>query len=147
MGKTIAFCHDICCSDGTVPLVSLGLMGAAAWRHSHWNPHKTPVLVREFKHEPNPKLERGGPATADHVDILGNAEMLTDILNIVTGQDVLVQERYYTNMPDVGQQILKRIDERAELERNSMGSTALASASETSHHVKKWMKSLFKHSY
>jgi phospholipid:diacylglycerol acyltransferase len=62
--------------DATVPTVSLGFMGAVAWRQKTWNPYGVPVVVREYKDETNPKEERGGIKSGDHVNILGNYELI-----------------------------------------------------------------------
>ena len=52
------------------------------------NPARIPIVTREYAHEPVPMVQdiRGGPRSADHVDILGNAAMTTDILLIVSGE-------------------------------------------------------------
>ena len=79
--------------DGSVPLLSLGYICADAWRRpsSGLNPSGTAVYTREYTHQPEFVVDdpvRGGPHAADHVDILGNDEMLTDVLRIVTGFEV-----------------------------------------------------------
>lgn len=110
--------------DGTVPLLSLGYMPYAGWRHKTpednssdkkyghiFNPGKVKTVVREYKHSPVALVRdvRGGPDTGDHVDILGNYEMTVDILKIVSGnQDQEVEERIYSN--------LKKISSRIELQ-------------------------------
>lgn len=67
--------------DATVPTLSLGFMGATAWRHPQWNPHGARIVVREYHDMCDSHAERGGPRTADHVDILGNTELLV-VLNL-----------------------------------------------------------------
>lgn len=64
-------------------------------KKSIYNPHGVATLIREYKHEPEELLRlarsggleflRGGVRTADHVDIMGNYQMLEDILHIVSG--------------------------------------------------------------
>jgi len=74
--------------DGTVPLTSLGFMGAHGWTAlAHlFNPGGVQVVVREYASRPSAFYEdpRGGPCSADHVDILGNFNLTWDILRIVS---------------------------------------------------------------
>jgi len=74
--------------DGTVPLMSLGYMCVKAWKNDFYNPSKMVVYTREYKDLPNSIIFslRGGPNTADHVDILGNIDLVYDILSIITGK-------------------------------------------------------------
>lgn len=73
--------------DGTVPLPSLGFMCVEGWRAgTRLNP-SGPVVTREYQHTPD-KNVRGGPKTADHVDILGNHEMTRDVLRLVAGHSL-----------------------------------------------------------
>lgn len=72
--------------DGTVPLISLGYMGVEGWvKHKHLNPFGVKSIVREYPDEASNlrMTDRSGPKSGDHVDILGNHEMTTDILRIV----------------------------------------------------------------
>ena len=68
--------------DGTVPALSLGYMCAPSggWtKHADlYNPAHIPVVLKEYKHEESEsKLDvRGGRKAGDHVDILGNWEMI-----------------------------------------------------------------------
>ncbi|CAI5708334.1 unnamed protein product [Hyaloperonospora brassicae] len=80
--------------DGTVPLVSLGLMCASGWRTRKFNPGGVHVRVREYSHNPVSMLfdARGGPETADHVDIMGNHALIRDVL--------LVAARAYDRVPE-----------------------------------------------
>uniref|UniRef100_A0AAV1T5W7 Phospholipid:diacylglycerol acyltransferase n=1 Tax=Peronospora matthiolae TaxID=2874970 RepID=A0AAV1T5W7_9STRA len=91
--------------DGTVPLVSLGLMCASGWRTQKFNPGGVDVRVREYGHNPVSMLfdPRGGPETADHVDIMGNHALIRDVL--------LVAARAYDRVPE---NITSRIMEIAE---------------------------------
>ena len=75
--------------DGTVPLVSLGLMcvhpelwkGSEGKTSTAYNPSGLPVRTREYRHEPLKDFDLfaalssagGGGTSADHVDILGNS--------------------------------------------------------------------------
>eukprot|EP01111_Echinosteliopsis_oligospora_P011878 TRINITY_DN4016_c0_g1_i1.p1 TRINITY_DN4016_c0_g1~~TRINITY_DN4016_c0_g1_i1.p1 ORF type:complete len:637 (+),score=152.92 TRINITY_DN4016_c0_g1_i1:86-1996(+) len=84
--------------DGTVPLISLGYMCHHAWpRSKRLNPGGIDIKTREYKHTTMSLLEgaragldgiRGGQSTADHVDIMGNYQVLEDIAKIVSGRDL-----------------------------------------------------------
>eukprot|EP01135_Chromosphaera_perkinsii_P001926 Nk52_evm75s212 gene=Nk52_evmTU75s212 len=82
--------------DGTVPLISLGYMCAKGWRgtkdgkKSLLNPSGTKSIIREYPHFPVPITTdvRGDHKSGDHVDIMGNYEMIEDIIKIITRFDV-----------------------------------------------------------
>jgi len=81
-------------SDGdvSVPLVSLGYMCVDGWKdNKRLNPSAVRVFTREFLHQEEFRVNdpmRGGPHSADHVDILGNVDTTLDLLKIVTDFDV-----------------------------------------------------------
>ena len=75
--------------DGSVPLLSLGYICNDAWQRkdSGLNPSGTKVYTREYKHQKEFTTDdpfRGGPKSADHVDILGNVAMTEDFLRVVS---------------------------------------------------------------
>ncbi|KAG2436350.1 hypothetical protein HXX76_006657 [Chlamydomonas incerta] len=75
--------------DGTVPLLSLGLMCRGGWREQgHLNPAGMKVVTREYKHKAVSMLQdsRGGPAAAAHIDILGNDAVLRDVITVAAGR-------------------------------------------------------------
>lgn len=79
--------------DGSVPLLSLGYMCADAWQRkdSGLNPSNSKVITREYKHRQEFSVDdpmRSGPFSADHVDILGNVDMMEDFIKIVTDHDI-----------------------------------------------------------
>lgn len=79
--------------DGSVPLVSLGYICADAWQRkdSGLNPSRTTVYTREYPHRSEFVVDdpvRGGPGSADHVDVLGNRDMITDLARIVSDFEV-----------------------------------------------------------
>ncbi|KAI8148004.1 Lecithin:cholesterol acyltransferase-domain-containing protein [Fennellomyces sp. T-0311] len=90
--------------DGTVPALSLGYMCAPSggWtKHADlYNPAHIPVVLKEYKHEESEsKLDvRGGRKAGDHVDILGNWEMITDILQIVSNKGNNVTQRIVSDI-------------------------------------------------
>jgi phospholipid:diacylglycerol acyltransferase len=79
--------------DASVPLLSLGYMCSDAWQRksSGLNPSKTEVITREYNDRREFSVDdpmRGGPYSADHVDILGNIDMIEDFMKIVTDHEV-----------------------------------------------------------
>ncbi|KEG09488.1 putative phospholipid:diacylglycerol acyltransferase [Trypanosoma grayi] len=85
--------------DGTVPLLALGYMCRAenGWRRSVGR-----VVTREHKHSTGSMMDfRGGSVSGDHVDILGNYDLLETILKVVSGnaetEDEL-QDRMYSDV-------------------------------------------------
>ena len=72
--------------DGSVPLLSLGYMCSHGWKSQALNPSNVTLIVREFRHTPVSMLNdpRGGPESSDHVDIMGNFEMIQNLLAIVS---------------------------------------------------------------
>lgn len=73
--------------DASVPLLSLGYMCVEGWKTKKLNPSGSPVVTREYPHQQEFTVEdpmRGGPLSADHVDILGNHKMMYDFLKIAT---------------------------------------------------------------
>jgi len=68
--------------DGTVPLISLGYMCVQGWKHPHLNPGNVTVITREYL-EVNATIALLRAATStDHVDIMGNSEIIADLLRI-----------------------------------------------------------------
>jgi phospholipid:diacylglycerol acyltransferase len=97
--------------DASVPLLSLGYMCADAWRRkdSGLNPSKAKIVTREYKHRGEFSVDmRGGPYSSDHVDILGNIDMMDDFLKIVSEYDVETVEDFIVS--DI-QKIAKQIND------------------------------------
>lgn len=82
--------------DATVPLLSLAYPCRAphAWRAA------AKVKTVEFPHEGLPLYvdPRGGTATADHVDIMGNYELIHLVLDVATGNEADVTERILSDV-------------------------------------------------
>ncbi|CEG44972.1 phospholipid-diacylglycerol acyltransferase plh1 [Plasmopara halstedii] len=95
--------------DGTVPLISLGFMCANGWRSKRYNPSNVEVRVREYPHNPVSMLfdPRGGPETADHVDIMGNHAVIRDVLFVAAR----AYDRVPENITSDIQEIAKRVGE------------------------------------
>lgn len=91
--------------DGTVPLISLGLMSHTLWKKKTHNPSGARIITREYKHEPSISVSefRGGPKTSDHVDILGNIEITKDLLEIATGlaDDQPLEDKISSNIEKI----------------------------------------------
>ena len=78
--------------DGTAPVLSLGYMCQSGWRRAALNPSRSAVTLREYRHRGPEDAGYGVPqplarsaTSADHVDLLGNHELLRDVLTIVSG--------------------------------------------------------------
>ncbi|OWY90570.1 hypothetical protein PHMEG_00041248, partial [Phytophthora megakarya] len=93
--------------DGTVPLVSLGLMCASGWRNEKFNPGGVDVRVREYRHNPVSMLydPRGGPPTADHVDIMGNHALIRDVLLVAARAYDRVPENITSNIMEIAERV------------------------------------------
>ena len=92
--------------DGTVPLLSMGYMCYDGWRnYPGLNPSGVRTVIREYPHLPASVVvhPRGVPTTADHVDIMGNYELIADILAIVA--DTPVEERILSQLPQFAAKI------------------------------------------
>jgi phospholipid:diacylglycerol acyltransferase len=79
--------------DGSVPLISLGYVCVDLWkrRETGLNPSQTAVHTREYHHSPGFCVDdpmRGGPSSSDHVDILGNMNMMEDFLRVVSDFEI-----------------------------------------------------------
>ena len=97
--------------DGSVPLLSLGYMCADAWRRpdSGLNPSKIPITTKEYKHSQEFTVDdpmRGGPGSADHVDILGNFDMMEDFLKIVAGfEQETVKDQFESDILKISKEV------------------------------------------
>lgn len=85
--------------DGTIPILSHAM--CHKWKTSpNYNPGGSEVKIVEMKHDPDRFDIRGGAKTAEHVDILGSAELNELILKVASGRDDLITERILTNMTE-----------------------------------------------
>lgn len=78
--------------DGTVNLLSSGYMCSRGWRLKRYNPAGAKVTVVEMPHEPDRFNPRGGPNTADHVDILGRQNLNELLLKVAAGRGAEIQD-------------------------------------------------------
>jgi len=109
--------------DGTVPVVSAGYMCEGGWKMKRYNPSNIHITTREYSHNPYLMWVRGGPETADHVDILGNHDLLKDILFIVSGNEHLVEQRVNSDLPTIVKRINRNMKEAEEEYIKSKGQT------------------------
>ncbi|GAA5897307.1 hypothetical protein JCM6882_001854 [Rhodosporidiobolus microsporus] len=91
--------------DGTVSLLSLGSMCVEGWKKPLYNPSGMKVVTHEILHAPMAFDPRGGPTTADHVDILGSSELNDAILEVVAGQPQNVQDQFHSRIRDIAKRI------------------------------------------
>eukprot|EP00833_Pecoramyces_ruminatium_P018170 jgi/Orpsp1_1/1192202/evm.model.d7180000091357.1 len=106
--------------DGTVPVVSEGYMCEGGWRMKRYNPANIEITTREYSHNPYLMWVRGGPETADHVDILGNHDLLKDILFIVSGNEHLVEKRVNSDLPNIVKEINQNMKEAEEVHKKML---------------------------
>ncbi|CAO3589733.1 unnamed protein product [Absidia cylindrospora] len=98
--------------DFTVPVISSGFMSSplgGGWtKHADlYNPGHNQIIAREYQHKTTKGtvFNRGAPGSAKHVEILGNAELLLDLLQIVSNRGENVTKRLYSNIEIMAQQI------------------------------------------
>ncbi|KAL2263313.1 hypothetical protein VTK26DRAFT_7296 [Humicola hyalothermophila] len=84
--------------DGTVNLMSTGYMCNRGWKMKRYNPANVKITVVEMPHEPERFNPRGGPNTADHVDILGRQNLNELILRIAAGKGDTIQDHVVSNI-------------------------------------------------
>ncbi|KAG6778105.1 hypothetical protein POTOM_017955 [Populus tomentosa] len=73
--------------DETVPVMSAGFMCAKGWRgRTRFNPSGIATHIREYRHKPPASLLEGrGLESGAHVDILGNFDLIEDVLRVAAG--------------------------------------------------------------
>ncbi|XP_068659690.1 phospholipid:diacylglycerol acyltransferase 1-like [Aristolochia californica] len=73
--------------DETVPVLSAGFMCAKGWRgKTRFNPSGIRTYVREYNHSPPANLLEGrGTQSGAHVDIMGNFQLIEDIIRVAAG--------------------------------------------------------------
>ncbi|KAL3230568.1 Phospholipid:diacylglycerol acyltransferase [Nakaseomyces bracarensis] len=84
--------------DGTVPLITHSICHKWAQGVSAYNPAGANVTIVEMKHRPDKFDIRGGPNSAEHVDILGSAELNEYILRVATGKGDTIKSKVFSNL-------------------------------------------------
>ncbi|CAJ1374795.1 unnamed protein product, partial [Effrenium voratum] len=99
--------------DGTVPLLSLGYMCKGAWRDfPELNPANIKPVVREYIDMSSSLFSdaRGGPKSAKHVEMLGNHDIIKDVMHLAAGrEDVLSNDRDYSRIGEIAWRVSQRI--------------------------------------
>ena len=99
--------------DGTVPLLSLGYLCKGLWREaSESNPGKVSTVVREYIDMSSSMLSdtRGGPKSSKHVEMLGNHDVIRDVMHIVAGRDGhLAEDRIFSRIGEISWRVNKRL--------------------------------------
>ncbi|KAI0880946.1 LACT-domain-containing protein [Annulohypoxylon maeteangense] len=91
--------------DGTVNLLSTGYMCSKGWHMKRYNPAGVKVSVVEMPHEPERFNPRGGPNTADHVDILGRQTLNELILRVVAGKGYMIEDNIFSNIKEYAEKV------------------------------------------
>ncbi|KAL2210739.1 LACT-domain-containing protein [Sarocladium strictum] len=86
--------------DGTVNLLSTGYMCNRGWNMKRYNPGGSKITVVEMPHEPERFNPRGGPRTADHVDILGRQNLNELVLRVAAGKGETITNYVASNIHD-----------------------------------------------
>ena len=84
--------------DGTVNLLSTGYMCNKGWHMKRYNPAGSKITVVEMPHEPERFNPRGGPKTADHVDILGRQNLNELVLRVAAGKGDTINDYVVSNI-------------------------------------------------
>ena len=61
------------------------------------------ILYRVFFFRISNLLHRGGPRSSDHVDVLGNIDVMTDFLRIAAGQRL--EDNITSNIKDIASRV------------------------------------------
>ena len=91
--------------DGTVNLLSTGYMCNQGWHFKRYNPGGSRITVVEMPHEPERFSPRGGPKTADHVDILGRQNLNELILRVAAGKGETITDYVVSNIREYADKI------------------------------------------
>ncbi|KAK9457668.1 Lecithin:cholesterol acyltransferase-domain-containing protein [Dipodascopsis uninucleata] len=91
--------------DGTVSLITHSM--CHRWRDpgSKFNPGNSKVTIVEMPHEPERFDVRGGPKTAEHVDVLGRAELNELVLKVAAGLGHTIEDRFVSKLKDYARNI------------------------------------------
>ncbi|CEJ93403.1 Putative Phospholipid:diacylglycerol acyltransferase [[Torrubiella] hemipterigena] len=97
--------------DGTVNLLSTGYMCNRGWQMKRYNPGGSKITVVEMPHEPERFNPRGGPNTADHVDILGRQNLNELILRVAAGKGSTINDFIASNIKEYAKNVKITDDE------------------------------------
>lgn len=91
--------------DGTVNLLSTGYMCAKGWNLKRYNPAGVQIITHEMLHEPDRFSPRGGPNTAEHVDILGRQNLNEFLLRVAAGRGADIRENVVSNIREYADRV------------------------------------------
>lgn len=91
--------------DGTVSLLTHSACHIWQRNNTRFNPGNIPVTIVEIKHEPDRFDIRGGAKTAEHVDILGSAELNELVLKVTAGKGDSIENRYISELKSIVEKI------------------------------------------
>lgn len=91
--------------DGTVNLLSSGYMCNKGWRMKRYNPSGAKITVVEMRHDPERFNPRGGPNTADHVDILGRSTLNELVLRVAAGRGDTIFDHVVSNITEYAEKV------------------------------------------
>jgi phospholipid:diacylglycerol acyltransferase len=80
-------------------------MCSKGWKMKRYNPAGVKIKTVELPHEPDRFDIRGGPTTADHVDILGRPDLSELILKVVAGHGDDIAEKYHSNILEIVERV------------------------------------------
>lgn len=86
-------------------LLSTGYMCNHGWHMKRYNPAGAKVTVVEMPHEPERFNPRGGPKTADHVDILGRQTLNELVLRIAAGRGDTISDSIVSNIREYAEKV------------------------------------------
>lgn len=84
------------------------------WKIKRYNPANIPIVAYEMPHEPDRFNPRGGPNTADHVDILGRSSLNDLILRVAGGKGHLIHDNIVSNIREYAAKVKIFPDEEDE---------------------------------
>lgn len=87
--------------DGTVSLLTHAICHEWQKKGSIYNPAGIETKIVEIKHEPDRFDIRGGAKTAEHVDILGSAELNELVLRVAAGQGDSINNTFVSSLRDI----------------------------------------------
>ncbi|KAL6898770.1 LACT domain-containing protein [Trichoderma evansii] len=107
--------------DGTVNLLSTGYMCNRGWHMKRYNPAGAQITVVEMPHEPDRFSPRGGPNTADHVDILGRQTLNELILRVAAGKGETITDYVASKIGEYADKvkIYEEVDESKKKKKSS----------------------------
>jgi phospholipid:diacylglycerol acyltransferase len=91
--------------DGTVSLITHSMCHRWRDEDSKFNPGGSKVKIVEMPHDPERFDVRGGAKTAEHVDILGRAELNELVLKVAAGKGDEIEDRFVSRLKEYAARI------------------------------------------